>query len=545
MTGATAVAELRVAVESAVDAANAPIPANAAERLVFQQLYEPLVRLDCRGRLVPGLAIAWREEQGGRVWSFTIRDGARFGDGVAVTARDIARSWTDPRRGPQPVGFSHIRVVDDRTLRIEADGPVPPHRFADPVLAVTRDADGAWPIGTAGYRVSDDAPPRLAPAPAASFAAAAVLRLEPVAARAAAAGEAAAAVIAVRAVEDARDAIGSADLIVTHDARAVAYAGRLGGYDADPLAWDRTYALVLAPDANGAPSIRGRSGAAPAVTPPLVTPPVAGAADSLADARLARLVGLAADTVRARLARDVVAGGARAAPGARVRCDVLRSSAPREAAGSVPAAGAARSLIGAAGPDGSDPDSAAGRGLRAFVYRTGDAAARGIAERLLALRVGRTAAVATSEPPPTARPAAANMIQRAVGQPAVTSDASAAYVVVLRPLHLSACPDTVLSGADGARARATLEIGARSPQLADAPRGAAVAADWIVVPLVDVRPTLIRSREIGGIAVDAAGAMWLGAARRFLHDAGDPPDGEVVGRTRLRRDSSAGGARRP
>lgn len=37
----------------------APVPRNRAERLVFAQLYETLVRVDCNGAAAPGLASQW------------------------------------------------------------------------------------------------------------------------------------------------------------------------------------------------------------------------------------------------------------------------------------------------------------------------------------------------------------------------------------------------------------------------------------------------------------------------------------------------------
>src|SRR5262245_39737532 len=49
-----------VALTERVDSSNAPHPTNESERLLFRQLYETLMRGDCTGRLVPGLAESWR-----------------------------------------------------------------------------------------------------------------------------------------------------------------------------------------------------------------------------------------------------------------------------------------------------------------------------------------------------------------------------------------------------------------------------------------------------------------------------------------------------
>src|SRR5258706_10078112 len=48
-----------VAVSDRIDPSNAPHPSNESERLLFRQLYETLVRVDCHGRVRPGLAASW------------------------------------------------------------------------------------------------------------------------------------------------------------------------------------------------------------------------------------------------------------------------------------------------------------------------------------------------------------------------------------------------------------------------------------------------------------------------------------------------------
>src|SRR5207249_1841429 len=84
---------VRVALVGSVDSTHAPVPRSDAERLVFRQLYETLVRVDCSGRVTPGLADSWVSSDSGRRWTFSLRRGAQFWDGVPVTARDVLASW--------------------------------------------------------------------------------------------------------------------------------------------------------------------------------------------------------------------------------------------------------------------------------------------------------------------------------------------------------------------------------------------------------------------------------------------------------------------
>ena len=83
-----------VGLSDRIDPSNAPRPSNASERLLFRQLYETLVRVDCMGRVRPGLAASWRLDGDGRTWIVTLREGARFSDGTAVTAADVRAGWT-------------------------------------------------------------------------------------------------------------------------------------------------------------------------------------------------------------------------------------------------------------------------------------------------------------------------------------------------------------------------------------------------------------------------------------------------------------------
>src|SRR5690606_38248586 len=252
-----------------VDPANAPVPRNAAEGLVFPQLYETLVRAACDGRIEPALAARWRSDDSGRVWVFTLRADARDWTGAPVTARDVAESWlaspdAPGQRQPGPAGprFAALTVLDARTLRARVEEPVPLHWFARPELAVrTAARTGGWPAGTGP----------LVPEPHAPDAG----RLQRVVLRPATAG----ATIEFRTLpDDPRNALDAGvDLITTRDPAVADYAAASGAFHVLPLAWDRTYVLrsrraaAGAPDAAGAARAPAASGVARA--PRIVLPP--------------------------------------------------------------------------------------------------------------------------------------------------------------------------------------------------------------------------------------------------------------------------------
>lgn len=228
---------LTVALTESVDAAHAPVPRNGAERLVFRQLYETLVQVDCQGRVAPGLARAWSAEDGGRRWTFTLREDARFWDGAPVAARDVAASWA--RRDTTAV--ASVSVVDERTVTalLPRSAETVPPLFADPALAVRKPApDRGWPIGTGPFWVS-----------AASESADAL--------RAASLAPGGPALVFRQVTQgDLRDALDvPVDLLVTDDVAVLDYAGTRDDLISGPLPWSRTYALLLPARVGSGPEV--------------------------------------------------------------------------------------------------------------------------------------------------------------------------------------------------------------------------------------------------------------------------------------------------
>jgi ABC-type oligopeptide transport system substrate-binding subunit len=93
----------------------------------------------------PALALRWEPEAGATAWVYHLRDGARWSDGTACTARDFVESWRralDPRtgcpyanllyyvrngrainEGTAPVESLGVHALDPLTLRVEMAEP--------------------------------------------------------------------------------------------------------------------------------------------------------------------------------------------------------------------------------------------------------------------------------------------------------------------------------------------------------------------------------------------------------------------------------------
>jgi hypothetical protein len=213
---------LTFAIANPVGFSHAPGPRNASEQLVFRQLYETLVTIDCAGAVRPGLATSWSAAEGGRVWLFRLRPGASFWDGTPVTPSAIAASWAN-----NPHALASIVSVtpsDETTLRVDlGQRAVDPQLFAHPQLAVSRnDGSSPWPIGSAPFRPIE--------------ASTSALRLSAMDGQR---------TVEFRIIPDTRRALDTGvDALVSGDAATLEYARALPGYALTPLPWSRTYVLV-------------------------------------------------------------------------------------------------------------------------------------------------------------------------------------------------------------------------------------------------------------------------------------------------------------
>jgi hypothetical protein len=225
-TDSTPVPErLSIGLAGVVDPSHVPIPTNDAERFVFRQVYETLVRLDCVGELRPGLAQSWRSGEDGRHWTFHLRPGARFSDGSLVTAQDVIDAWS------ARVGSLHgveLSTGSGAIVDVRLSWPMTaPQWFADPMFSVTRPAAGSdWLAGTGAY-AADTTGGRVTVAPYGATG-------RPVL------------VLRTNGSGDARDLIDTGiDLLVTDDPAASSYAADRPGFTNSALPWERTYVLAV------------------------------------------------------------------------------------------------------------------------------------------------------------------------------------------------------------------------------------------------------------------------------------------------------------
>lgn len=121
-------------------------PGDAPNNTVVSLIYAGLVRLDKNLEVVPDGAEKWAVSGEGKIYTFTIREGLKFGDGSPVTANDFVYSFNralSPEIGAfgASAHFGHIvgaqdvidgktetasgiKAIDDKTLEVTLDAPI-------------------------------------------------------------------------------------------------------------------------------------------------------------------------------------------------------------------------------------------------------------------------------------------------------------------------------------------------------------------------------------------------------------------------------------
>jgi hypothetical protein len=217
---------------------NAPMARNSSESLLFRQLYETLININCLGEIVPGLAESWTSSENGRRWTFTLREGALFWDDTSVVSKDIITSWSilPIKIMAFTAGIDSVTLAGDRAIHVYVDRPhqSPPGILAALELAVVkRTRDSRWPLGTGFYKTAVRDPGDV---------------LYPdilITTRSDPGSNGPVFKFIETSVSDTRDLLeGDVDMMVTSDPAVIEYANSRQQLAVTPLPWDKTYLLL-------------------------------------------------------------------------------------------------------------------------------------------------------------------------------------------------------------------------------------------------------------------------------------------------------------
>ncbi|MBV2143790.1 peptide ABC transporter substrate-binding protein [Falsochrobactrum sp. TDYN1] len=117
------------------------------EYYLMKDMFEGLVTYNDKGEIAPGVAQSWEVNADGTVYTFKLRDTAKWSDGTPVTAHDFVYSWQrevnpataamDPRllypiKNAKPINKGEMKpdqlgvaALDDQTLEVTLEGPAP------------------------------------------------------------------------------------------------------------------------------------------------------------------------------------------------------------------------------------------------------------------------------------------------------------------------------------------------------------------------------------------------------------------------------------
>jgi len=104
-------------------------------KLLNSWVADPLIRLDSSGKYIPMLAGAWTVSSDGKVWTLTLRKGAKFQDGTPFDAAavkfNIDRVMNPDTHSAELANFlgsnyfQGVEVVNDTTVKVSYKAPVP------------------------------------------------------------------------------------------------------------------------------------------------------------------------------------------------------------------------------------------------------------------------------------------------------------------------------------------------------------------------------------------------------------------------------------
>ena len=93
-------------------------------RQALTPIFEGLIRIDAKTtRPLPALATEWAVSDEGRVWTFTLRENAKWHDGHPFTSEDVVFTFAAIFNDAVPNSARYSLTVAGEPLRVEADGP--------------------------------------------------------------------------------------------------------------------------------------------------------------------------------------------------------------------------------------------------------------------------------------------------------------------------------------------------------------------------------------------------------------------------------------
>lgn len=137
------------------------------DRVLYNNVYQGLVRIDRDGRVVPSLARDWEISEDGTIYTFHLRDGVRFHNGQEFSAEDVKftleRARKDATTVPHPEYFAPIKNIETptpATVKINLTRPSSTFLFnmaRGDAIILPRGVEGlsSHPVGTGPFKFDE------------------------------------------------------------------------------------------------------------------------------------------------------------------------------------------------------------------------------------------------------------------------------------------------------------------------------------------------------------------------------------------------------
>ena len=159
--------KLIVGIPQDIDGLDPHNATGAGTREVFYNIFEGLVKADANGNLNPAVASDYTISDDSTVYTFTLRDGIKFHDGLAVTVEDIKYSLERNMGvdGSEPLikaysKIDSVNVIDDKTVEVvlkEADSDFLT-QLTVAIIPAANEHPETTPIGTGPYKYVSNSP---------------------------------------------------------------------------------------------------------------------------------------------------------------------------------------------------------------------------------------------------------------------------------------------------------------------------------------------------------------------------------------------------
>jgi len=140
----------------APDTLNPILTENAANRMLLNLVYEPLIWCDNSNSAVPCLATDWDVSASGLAWTITLREGVAFHDSSILTANDVVWSINEARKSESPYSQTlrnvvNVMAVDQNSVMITLN-KLQINFINSLEIPIMKSNSGSIPNGTGPYR---------------------------------------------------------------------------------------------------------------------------------------------------------------------------------------------------------------------------------------------------------------------------------------------------------------------------------------------------------------------------------------------------------